>query len=123
MNVRYLIVTREPLVHERVISIQQPEHAPVAADLALEKQLGFARKGVAQILVEVREDLRVRRGAGDIAEAQPLAEEIVHQSGGPRVGQHPLHLARPLHMTCLCLNQVKRAQSILELVPFAGTPR
>ena len=37
--------------------------------------------------------------------------------------EHPLHLARPLHMTCLCLNQVKRAQSILELVPFAGTPR
>jgi len=37
--------------------------------------------------------------------------------------EHALHLTSPLHMTRFCLNQVKRTQGRLEVVPFACTPR
>ena len=82
----------QALVQERVVGVQQIEHAAILADDALEEQLGFPLEGLPQVVVEVKEHLRTRPEPGHIADVQPLTGEVADQRLRARVGEHPLDL-------------------------------
>ena len=60
VDVRNAVVLREPLVEERVVGLQQVEHAAVLAQDALEEQLRLLPERLPQVVVEVREQPQVR---------------------------------------------------------------
>ena len=66
----------KPLVHERVVCRQQIENAAILADDALEEQLDFTLERVAQVVVEVGEQVHDRLGGLQRANTQPLSREI-----------------------------------------------
>ncbi len=82
----------EPLIQERIVGIQQVEHAAILADDALEEHLRLALEGHAQIVVEVEQQLRTRLQPGHVADVQPLAGEVVDQRLRARVRKHAPHL-------------------------------
>ena len=82
----------QTLVEERVVGIQQVEHAAILADDAVEEQRGLALEGLTQIVVEVKEQFRAGPEPGHIADVKPLAGEVAHQRLRARVGEHPPHL-------------------------------
>ena len=53
---------------------------------------GLLPHGLAQIVVEIGEDLRIGRRVLQISQEQPLLGEIVDQGVGALIGQHALHL-------------------------------
>ena len=60
VDVRDAVVLREPLVEERVVRLQQVEHAAVLAQDALEEQLRLLAERLPQVVVEVGEQPQVR---------------------------------------------------------------
>ena len=93
VHVRNPVVPGEPLVHERVRRGQQVEDAAVAAQHAVDEQLGLAPERPPQVLVETGEEPRVGLLRIDVAKEQPLLGEVVHEGGRPRIREHPAHLA------------------------------
>ena len=79
VDVGNLVVARQPLVHEGVVRGQQVDDAPVVADLIVEQQFRFALEGVAQVVVELRELRAIRRRDPQIAQVQPLGDEVAHE--------------------------------------------
>ena len=75
----YAVVLREALVDEGVIGSQQVEHVAVAADDALEEQIRFSSKRLAEVVIEVGEDFRIRRHGPDVTQLQPLSGEVGDQ--------------------------------------------
>ena len=105
VDVRHAVVPRQPLVDERVVGVEQVEHAAVLRDDALEEQLRFLAERLPQLVVEVREVARRRHVALQVAQQQPLAGEVVGERPRLRVGEHahdlplerrPAWLRRPL---------------------------
>ena len=82
----------QPLVQERVIGVQQVDHAAILADDALEEQLRLPLEGLAQVVVEVEQHFRTRLMHGHIADEQPLAGEVLDERLRARVREHPPHL-------------------------------
>ncbi len=82
-------MARQPFVHERVVGVEQVDHASVFADDAFEQHLSFAAERLPQVLVEI---LRGRLHVREIAQVEPLAGKIVRQRLRLRIGEHPLHL-------------------------------
>src|SRR5262249_14373804 len=57
VDVRNPVVLREPFVDECVIRSQQIENASVFTNDAAEEELGFLPECVAQIIIEIREEI------------------------------------------------------------------
>src|SRR6187399_2274579 len=55
------VVLGEPFVDERVVGVQQVEHAAILLDDRVEQELDLAAKRDAQVVVEIRIDAGVRR--------------------------------------------------------------
>ncbi len=87
------VVPREPLVDEGVVGRQQVDDAAVLLHDAGEEQLGLAPQRLPQVVVEIGERRRIRPGAGEVPQIEPLPREVLDHRLGARVGQHPLHLS------------------------------
>ena len=87
------VVPGEPLVHERVVGVEQLHDAAVAENLALEEQRRLALHVGAQVLVELEEDVGVGNDPAHPAELQPLAGEVADEGVRPGVGEHARDLA------------------------------
>ena len=92
VDVRDAVVLGQALVQERVVRLQQVEHAAVLAQDALEQQLRLLAEGLPQVVVEVGEQAQVRGDRIQVAQVQPLAREVAHQALRARVGQHAADL-------------------------------
>ena len=79
VDVRDAVVPGQALVHERVVGIEQPQHALVLEHDALEEHFRFALHRLAQVVVEVREDVGVGLQAAQIAQEQPLSREVASE--------------------------------------------
>ena len=84
VHVRNAVVLREPLVQERVVGLEQVEHAAVFAQDALEKQLGFAAERLAQVVVEIGKQPQVGRDRFEVAQVQPLLGEVADERSRAR---------------------------------------
>ena len=92
VDVRNAVVPRQTFIDEGVVGVQQVHHAAVFAHDALEEELRFLAHRLAQVVVEIGEDLRIGRGVLEVAQEQPLLGEVVDQRVGALVGKHALHL-------------------------------
>src|SRR3954453_23998967 len=72
VNIGYPVMSRQPLIDERIIRRHQIENAAVFPQNTLEQQLRLAAESLAQIIVEIREFIRVRLHVPQIAQLQPL---------------------------------------------------
>src|SRR5262249_45612124 len=61
------IVLGKALIEKGVVRPDQIEHAAILADYAVEKELGLLPEGLTQVVVEVREETRVRADRFQIA--------------------------------------------------------
>ena len=88
------IVTRQLFVQERVVGRQQIDDAAILSQLTVEEQLDFLHERGSQVVVKPWKLLvRVRREQPDIANLQPLAEEIPDERRPrARIGQHAADL-------------------------------
>ena len=86
------VVTREPLVQERVPAVDEVEDAAVFADDVLDKELGLLPHRVPEVVLELRKAILVARHGLERAELQPLAAEVLGQCVRLRVAQHPSDL-------------------------------
>ena len=91
-NVGDAVVLREAFVDERIIRGQQIEHASILAKDAAGEELRFAAESLAKILVEVLIAFRIGQHRRQVAEEQPLSDEIGDKRFGARIGQHPANL-------------------------------
>src|SRR5439155_5684854 len=87
------IVLGQALIEESVVRTQQVDDAVILPQLTFDQEFGFLRKGLAQILVEIRKGRVIRRYPCDIAQEQPLAGEVRHKRLRARIGQHTLDLS------------------------------
>ena len=85
-------MARETLVDKCVVRVQQVDDAAIFADDAVEEHLGFDTERLTQVVIEVREHLRRRRGARQVAQLQPLASEVLDELTRPRVRHHAANL-------------------------------
>jgi hypothetical protein len=85
-------VPRQPFVEERVVGGEQIQDAAIGPQLVVHQQLGFPQERASQVLVELGEDVRIGRPARDLAEAEPLAGEVLGERTRARVPQHPADL-------------------------------
>ena len=79
VDARDAVVAGQPLVDEGVIRVQQIDHAAIRRKLAVDEELGLAAHRVAQVLVELVEDVGVGRVLADVAQLEPLAGEILDE--------------------------------------------
>ena len=92
VHVRNAVVPRQPLVDERVVGRQQLEHAAVVAQDWLSRNSSVSRRNrLPQVVVEIREQHRVRRrrAAGCAAAATAPAkfvDERPRRAGRPACG-------------------------------------
>ena len=82
VDVRNAVVPGEPLVEERVVGVEQVEHAAVFLDDALEEQLGLAAERLPQVVVEVgkQPQVRARRRRDSAGTATGSAKFVVSAS-------------------------------------------
>ena len=92
VDARQAVVAREPLVHVRVVGREQVEDAAVLANQALDEELGLLPERLAQVLVELRKQQRVRHDALQIAQVEQLAREVANERLRAGIGQHPARL-------------------------------
>ena len=92
LHVGNAVVPREPVVDEGVVGVEQVEDAAVLPHDALEEQLRLAAERLPQPVVEVGEEHLRRPRRLQVAELQPLPDEVVGQGAGAVVGEHPAHL-------------------------------
>ena len=83
---------REPLVDERVVRIQQIEHAAIFADEAVEEQFRLALHRAGERLVVLRVQQVVGEDLIEILQTQPLRCKPRRQRFRSRIGEHPLDL-------------------------------
>ena len=60
------VVPGEAFVDEGVSGAEQVECAPILVNDGFKEQLGFPPEGLPQVVVEIREDLRIGSGRRDI---------------------------------------------------------
>src|SRR5687768_16766313 len=89
-DVLHPVVTRQPLVNERVVGIEQLDDRPILTDDGAEEHLGFAAERLAQVVVEAR---RLGLDVSQLPQIQPLTGEVFDQRVGLRIGKHARHLA------------------------------
>ena len=83
----------ELLVDERIVRVEELEHAAILAQRAADKQLGLALERLHQREVVIRITLRIDHDLGHAAEIQPLRGEVVDERfARARIGEHALDL-------------------------------
>ncbi len=93
VDVRDAVVLRQPLVHERVVRIEQIQHRSVLAQDALEEHLRFpleAPDAGCRRNPETTVDVGI--GVLQIPEVEPLVREVGDQRARPRIREHPARL-------------------------------
>ena len=85
-------MTREPLVHERVVGVQQIEHVLVFADDVVEEELRLADHRVRERRVELRIEPRVGMDLVEILQPQPLRREPCRERRRARIGEQAARL-------------------------------
>ncbi len=95
-DVRQAVVPRDAFVDERVVGVQELEHAAILAQHAREEELRLAPQALAQRVVEVRKNTLHRDHGVEVAQVQPLAREVGDERIGARIGDHAPHLALEL---------------------------
>ena len=93
IHMRDAVMLGQPFVDIREIRAQQVECAPILAQDAFEKELGFLTKGLPKIVIEVREQAHVRSDRCQIPQVQPLRGEVGHQCPRTRIRQHSPYLS------------------------------
>ncbi|HEY7389962.1 MAG TPA: hypothetical protein VH640_15705 [Bryobacteraceae bacterium] len=78
----------EAFVQEGVIGSEQIDYAAVFADDAFGEQVRFSEKGLAEVVIEIGEDLLIGRGGLQIPQIEPLAEEVLDERVGAAIGEH-----------------------------------
>ena len=76
VDVRDAVVLGQALVQERVVRLQQVEHAAILAHDALEQEFRLLAEGLPQVVVEVGEQAQVRGDRIQVPQVQPLAREV-----------------------------------------------
>src|SRR5262245_7701407 len=61
------IVLGQAFIEEGVVRTQQVDDAVILSQLTFDQEFGFLRKGLPQVLVEIRKGRRVRRYPRDVA--------------------------------------------------------
>ena len=89
-DVRDAVVSRETLVDERVVGIEQVDDAAILVQDGREQKSRLLRKRLAQILVEV---LRDRANRLELPQHEPLRSEVLDECVRLRVGEHAANLA------------------------------
>ena len=87
-----IIVARKPLVDEGIVGAQQLKQAPVRTDLIVDEQLCLTLEGLPQVLVELRKSGGIGIDSVEIAQIEPLADEVLDEGARTGVGHHPLYL-------------------------------
>ena len=88
MDARNSIMPRQSLVQERVVGTQQIEKAAILAQHAFEEELCLSGKRGPEVFIEIRKRRRVGQHRLDIAQIQPLADEIGYERLGAGIRQH-----------------------------------
>ena len=86
------IMLGHALIEEGVVGAQEIDDAMILPHLTFDQELGFLRHRLAQIFVERHKGRRIRRYPCDIAQEQPLADEVLDQGLRARIGHHALDL-------------------------------
>src|SRR5690606_21070556 len=81
----YPVVFRQALIEEAVVGGQEFAQRPISRHDVAGQQARFLDEGVTQVVVE---GITFRRQRFQFTQAQPLAEEVVDQRLGPRIGEH-----------------------------------
>ena len=81
------VVTRQGLVHERVVRSKEVEDVPIAPEHAVEEEFGFPTHGILQNTVKLGEFDAIGNEGLKVAKVEPLAAKIAHQRLGTRVRQ------------------------------------
>src|SRR5438477_6439621 len=92
VHIRNPVVPRELLVQERVVRGQELADAVILPHLAVEEKLRFLLHRLPQVVVEIWEQVGVRRGIVQLPQPEPLAGKVLRQRRGPRISQHPSNL-------------------------------
>src|SRR3569833_2070261 len=88
LDVRDTVLAGQPLVYERIVPIQQPDHALVVPQHAGDEKLGLLLEGGAQRTVELREEAGIRLDPIDLVNIQPLVRKVIDEGVGTRIGEH-----------------------------------
>ena len=95
----------EPLVEERVVGLNEVQNHAVFPKERLEVEFRFTSKGFAEVVVEIGEEAKIWREGLQVPQVEPLRGEVLDQTAGTPIGQHPAHLAlqdlRPMQFTPL----------------------
>ena len=92
VDVRDLIVTGKPLVDVGVVGGQQLADAAILTQLGVDEQPRLLPERFAQVLIELRIGIDVGNDAGQFAQREPLAHEVVDQRPRSTVLEHPRDL-------------------------------
>ena len=92
VNAGNAVVLGQSLVDEGVVSAKQVDDTAIVPHDALDEQLRLSCEGRPESLVERREGDRVRCHVRNVAEQEPLPDEVIDQRRRPAVSQHPTHL-------------------------------
>src|SRR5262249_16186943 len=83
---------RQRVVDEREVGIEQVEDTAILVNDGSEEQLRLAHYRRPQGVVELREEVAVRRQRLEVAGLQPLRSEILGEGPGLAVVEHATHL-------------------------------
>ena len=86
------VVPGQPLVEKGVVRPDQIEHAAILAHHAVEEELGLLPERLTQVVIEVREETRVRTDRLEIAQPQPLSGEVGREVERAPIGEHSARL-------------------------------
>src|SRR6185503_21275577 len=93
VHTRNAVVPGQPFVDERVVGAQQLHRVAVLSQDVAEEQLRLAAERLAGVVVEVGEHQQVGRDLRlEIAQLQPLPDEVTHQRVRTVVGDHAPYL-------------------------------
>ena len=120
------VVPGQSLVHVGVVRGEQFQNAAVRLHDVSEKQLRFRAHGLAQLLVELREQLLVGRNCFEVPRLEPLAGEVVDYRAGFGMAQQPADLRLKIGAQLVLLREPKESlvrQAAPEKVGQAGGER
>ena len=91
-----VVVMGQPLVHERVVGVQELQHTSVLADVVVEKEPGLLFHGLAKVVAVLQVDVVLQEPVVQFAELQPLTGEVFHErlAGSGAVQHAPDLLAK-----------------------------
>ncbi len=112
VDVRNPVVPGQALVHEGVVRAQELDDAAILLQLALEEERRFLQERVAKVLVEIGEEIGIRRDVADVLQHQPLPGEVLDERLRARIGEHAPDLLLQ-HRSILQLAALRGRQQLI----------